>query len=166
MSKTLGNIVPNVIDLTNSGDDDDAMEKNINGLDEDSKKKCLRVLFTYLKSNRTKLVGKIPPATAEKKLETENSKPTDEATGQDDIVPSDEAREDSSESKKKKKRRKRKGVLSLTLKQFVPTAMFPPMKNQKILIKPTKVSLEDGWTMNHLVKIILRNIVWLVGTCQ
>jgi hypothetical protein len=72
----------------------------------DSKKKCLCVLFTYLKSNRTKLVGKELTLKAEKKPETENSKPTDEATGEDNIVPSDEAREDSSESKKRKKEEK------------------------------------------------------------
>jgi hypothetical protein len=100
ISKTIAKIVPKVIDLTNSGDDDDVvMKEKIIGLKEDDKNKCLHVFFKYLKSNRTKL---------QVQKGTENSKLTDEGTGNDDIVPSDEAREDSSESKKKKKKKKMK----------------------------------------------------------
>jgi hypothetical protein len=103
-SKTLGNIVPDVIDLTNSGDDDDAMEKNIDGLDEDSKKKCLRVLFTYLKSNRTKLqVRKGPPVKEKKKQDQNVTKQNDDVPREEENIPSDEAREDSREYKREKK---------------------------------------------------------------
>jgi hypothetical protein len=71
VSKTLGEIVPMVIDLTESGDDEDAMEKNIDELDEDTKKECLRVFFTYLKSNRRKLGGIV---TLEKEQKKETGK--------------------------------------------------------------------------------------------
>ena len=60
-----------VIDLTESGDDEDAMEKNIDELDEDTKKECLRVFFTYLKSNRRKLGGIV---TLEKEQKQETGK--------------------------------------------------------------------------------------------
>ncbi len=108
-SKTIGTILPKVIDLTNSGDEDDAMEEKIAGLDEDAKNMCLRVFFKYLKSNRTKLVPKVPPKKEEKKTEKENSKPIDEAPPDENNVSTDEAREDSSESKKAPKKQKRFG---------------------------------------------------------
>jgi hypothetical protein len=108
ISKTIAKIVPKVIDLTNSGDDDDVMEEKIIGLKEDEKNKCLHVFFKYLKSNRTKLqVLKGPPA-KEKKTQDQNvTKQNDDVPREEENIPSDEAREDSREYKKEQKQQER-----------------------------------------------------------
>jgi len=61
VSKSLGAIVPKVIDLTDSGSDDDAIKKKVARFDEDAKNECLYVLFKYLKSNSTKIGGTVTP---------------------------------------------------------------------------------------------------------
>ena len=110
ISQTIAKIVPKVIDLTNSGDEDDAMEEKITGLDEDEKNICLRVFFKYLKSNRTKLqVREGPPVKEKKKQDQNDTKQNDDVPREEENILSDEAREDSREYKKEQKKKKRFG---------------------------------------------------------
>jgi hypothetical protein len=106
-SKTIAKIVPKVIDLTNSGEEDDDIEEKITGLKEFEKNKCLRVFFKYLRSNRTKLAEKMPPVKEQKKQHQNDTNHNDEVCREEENIPSDEAREDSSEDKKVQKKQKR-----------------------------------------------------------